>query len=389
MRSTIWRAGLVTAALMMGMAVQGESPYAAWENGPPTDPDFFPIGVWLQDPELAPRYQAAGFTMYVGLWQGPTEEQLDTLAEAGMYVICHQNETALNHPRNDLIIAWLQQDEPDNAQRAEDGGWGPPVPPEEIVSRYETMRERDPTRPVHLNLGQGVAWDGWIGRGERTNHPEDYPEYIKGCDIVSFDIYPVASSREEVQGQLWRVAHGVERLMEWSAPEQPVWSFVEASGIHTGNVASPAEIRAQVWMALIHGSAGILYFVHEWEPSFNASALLDDEETLEGVTALNHQLQELAPALNSPSVEGRLTVTTEAGDTPVAAMLKEFDGDAYIFAAVMRDTPVTAAFTLDGITTGEVHVGETGETLSIEDGRFEESLDGYEPRLYRIPGGAQ
>ena len=45
-----------------------------------------------------------------------------------------------------------------------------------------------------LNLGQGVAWDGCYGRGVRTNHPEDYPEYIRGCDLVSFDIYPVAHS---------------------------------------------------------------------------------------------------------------------------------------------------------------------------------------------------
>jgi len=388
MRPVVCFVGLITALLGMGMTAHGESPYAQWENGPPTDPGFFPIGVWLQDPELAPQYQDAGMNMYVGLWQGPTEEQLDTLAAAEMYVICHQNETALDHPRNDIIIAWLQQDEPDNAQPLEDGGYGPPVPPEEIVRRYETKRERDPTRPVHLNLGQGVAWDGWIGRGERTNHPEDYPEYIKGCDIVSFDIYPVASPRDEVQGQLWRVAHGVERLMEWSEPEQPVWSFVEASGIHTGNVASPAEIRSQVWMALVHGAVGILYFVHEWEPAFNASALLDDEETLEGVTALNHQLAGLAPVLNSPTVEGRLTVTAEPEDTPLTAMLKEYDGDAYIFAVVMRDAPVTAAFTLDGVSSGEVHVEETGESLSIEGGRFEEPLDGYETRLYRIPGGA-
>ncbi|MFO7774257.1 MAG: hypothetical protein R6W89_00525, partial [Candidatus Hydrogenedentota bacterium] len=93
MQPVIWRVGLVTALLVMGMAAQGESPYARWENGPPTDPDFFPIGVWLQDPELAPQYQEAGVTMYVGLWQGPTEEQLDTLAEEEMHVICHQNET--------------------------------------------------------------------------------------------------------------------------------------------------------------------------------------------------------------------------------------------------------------------------------------------------------
>jgi len=29
---------------------------------------------------------------------------------------------------------------------------------------------------VLLNLGQRVAYDQWIGRGARTNHPEDYVE---------------------------------------------------------------------------------------------------------------------------------------------------------------------------------------------------------------------
>ncbi len=371
---------------LMGAA---ESLYTQWENGPPTDEDFFPVGVWLQNPARAEEYRDAGINIYVGLWQGPTEEQLDALAEAGMYVICHQNETALNHPRNDIIIAWLQQDEPDNAQALPEGGYGPPVPPREIVERYEAMREADPTRPVHLNLGQGVAWDGWHGRGVRTNHPEDYPEYIQGCDIVSFDIYPVANSREPVQGNLWRVARGVERLVRWSEPHQPVWSFVEASGIHTGRTATPAQIKTQIWMSLIHGSTGILYFVHEWEPAFNEAAMLSNEETLAGVTAINEQLHELAPVLNSPTVEGRLEAVTEDEDVPVAAMLKEHEGDAYVFAVVMRDRPAAAAFTVTGLSDGtEVHVTETGETLTTEGGAFTEALDGYETRLYRIPGGA-
>lgn len=29
-----------------------ENPYAHWPNGPSPDPAFFPIGVWLQDPEM-------------------------------------------------------------------------------------------------------------------------------------------------------------------------------------------------------------------------------------------------------------------------------------------------------------------------------------------------
>ena len=52
------------------------SPYAQWQNGPPTDPAFFPLGVWVQDPRNAEPYQEIGVNTYVGLWQGPTEDQL-------------------------------------------------------------------------------------------------------------------------------------------------------------------------------------------------------------------------------------------------------------------------------------------------------------------------
>jgi hypothetical protein len=48
----------------------------AYENGFPTDPGFFPIGVWLQSPANAPEYKAIGINTFVGLWEGPTELQL-------------------------------------------------------------------------------------------------------------------------------------------------------------------------------------------------------------------------------------------------------------------------------------------------------------------------
>nr|WP_309690648.1 hypothetical protein [Armatimonas sp.] len=50
-----------------------------WKNGLPSSPDYFPLGVWLQSPENAGRYAAAGINLYVALWQGPTEKQLAAL----------------------------------------------------------------------------------------------------------------------------------------------------------------------------------------------------------------------------------------------------------------------------------------------------------------------
>ena len=60
----------------------------------PADPSTFPVAVWLQDPRMAGRYQAAGINLYVGLWKGPTERQLAALKAARMPVICEQNEIA-------------------------------------------------------------------------------------------------------------------------------------------------------------------------------------------------------------------------------------------------------------------------------------------------------
>ena len=195
-------------------APAGASTYAQWKNGPPKDPNWFPLAVWLQEPNLAGKYKAIGINTYVALWEGPTEEQLAVLKKAGMLVFVEENEVARKHVDDPTIIGWMHGDEPDNAQSLGDGkGYGPPVAPDKIVSGYERIRSADPSRPVILNLGQGVAWDHWFGRGPRSNHPEDYPEYVKGCDIVSFDIYPVTSPYPEVKGNLWYVANGVDRLV--------------------------------------------------------------------------------------------------------------------------------------------------------------------------------
>src|SRR5438034_8177262 len=73
------------------------NPYAKWTHGPPSDPSYFPIAVWLQDPKNAAKFHDAGINLYVGLWRGPTEEQLSALKVAGMAVICEQNAVGLAH----------------------------------------------------------------------------------------------------------------------------------------------------------------------------------------------------------------------------------------------------------------------------------------------------
>jgi len=373
--------------------------YAAWTSGPGKDPGYFPIAVWLQDPKNAAKYKAIGVNVYVALWRGPNQEQIAELKKHGIGVICGQNRWALEHLDEPTIVGWMHGDEPDNAQSLPGGkGYGPPIPPEKIVEDYRKIKAKDPTRPVMLNLGQGVAWDGWYGRGVRTNHPEDYPEYARGGDIISFDIYPAVHDRAVVAGKLWYVPYGVQRLRQWTKGEKVVWDCIECTRISNPKVKpTPQQVKAEVWMSIVHGSQGLIYFCHQFKPSFIEAGLLADEEMAKAVGAINRQIHELAAVINSPSVPDAAAVEAEKAEVsaervkmlpggPIATMAKRHGGATYIFAVRMDPGPAKATFQVQGIS-GKAEVEVLGENrrIAAEGGRFVDDFGPCEVHLYKAP----
>lgn len=392
-----WRIGWVTAVLAATIAAAAAAPpYAGWERGPSADPAFFPIAVWLQAPSRAAEYKGIGINTYVGLWRGPTEEQLAELERHGMRVICDQNAIGLQALEDPVIAGWMHGDEPDNAQSDGRGGYGPPIEPARITADYARLRSRDPSRPVLLNLGQGVAWDGWYGRGTRTNHPEDYPAYAKGGDIVSFDIYPVNSGHPDVQDKLWLVSHGVDRLRQWAGDDKVVWTCIECTQIGaTGRRPTPAEVRAEVWMSLIHGAQGVIYFVHEFEIKdeagtvsrpFTEAGLLRDTEMAVAVGAINRRILALAPALNAPPPDPNpVTVRSANPDVPIHIATRIHDGSLYLFAAAMRNQSTTGAFQIQGLAPdAAARVLDEDRSLPISNGAFTDTFEPFAVHLYQV-----
>lgn len=138
-------------------------------------------------------------------------------------------------------------------------------------------------------------------------------------------------------------------------------------------------------MSIIHGSMGLIYFVHEWEPRFNESALLSDKEMLSAVTVINQQIIRLAPVLNSPAVRDAVSVSSAKEGVPVAIMTKRHETATYIFAVGMRNGETTAILTVHsrkGINTVEV-LGENRTILS-KDGVFKDKFEPWDVHLYRF-----
>ncbi|MGO8789088.1 MAG: hypothetical protein ACLQVL_17130 [Terriglobia bacterium] len=382
---------LIFLLLVTGKTLLAQSPYQQWKNGPPADADYFPLAVWLQDPEYAARYKAAGINVYVGLWEGPTEQQLSDLTKMGMPVVCEQNKVGLAHKDDPIIVGWMHGDEPDNLQDVTDPktgkqGYGPPVPPALVVREYQSLRAADPTRPVMLNLGQGVANDEWAGRGADAKL-DVYPEYIKGADIVSFDVYPVTNlGKPDGENYLWYVAKGAERLGKWGGRGRIVWNAIECTHIDNPQAkVTPAQLRAEVWMSLVHGSRGIIYFVHEFKPRSSDHALLDDPPMLAAVTGINAQIRRLASVLNSPSMEDAVTVTSSSETVPIDVMVKRQGDSIYLFAVGMRNAPTTGSFSLPALPPeAQVQVLDEGRTLAAKNGKFTDSFKSYDVHVYRV-----
>lgn len=356
----------------------GPSYYGAWPRGFPSDASFFPIGVWMQNPANAERFAAVGVNHLVGLWQGPTEEQLANARAADMPVVCEQAGIWAANLDNLDIQGWLQADGPDNAQEMPDGSYGPCIEPAVTKARYADMATADASRPIMLLLGRGVATPDWVGRGDCTGRSEDYYEYAQSADILVNYTYPIAN-----QQPIELVATGVEKLNTYAGWKKPVVADVEASSIEGLPRPSPSQLRAEVWMSLIHGAAGIQYFCHRMTP-LNETDCLDDADTASALERINRELTQLAPALNSQSYA--LSPRSSNADVPIRAVLKYLGGERYVFAAGMADGATTAAFALNGID-ASVSIEVIGEDRSIvpSDGRFEDAFQPYAVHLYRIP----
>jgi hypothetical protein len=99
------------------------------------------------------------------------------------------------------IVGWMHGDEPDNAQSLGSGkGYGPPIPPATIVEGYDKIRKADPDRPVLLNLGQGVARDGWPKRHDGRTYLSSVA-MREGETTATFTLPGTGDARVEVLGE--------------------------------------------------------------------------------------------------------------------------------------------------------------------------------------------
>ena len=183
------------------------------------------------------EFKSIGVNMYIGFFGDLDQASLSSLAASQMPLVPDQNSVGLTGSGNSTIQGWDQTDEPDNAQPNGSGGYGPCIPPSQIIASYQAIRSNDVTRPIMLNFGRGVSDINYGGRGSCTGNTNYYTQASPGGDILSFDIYPIS----DYNGRLEMVAAGVDNLRAQSGNTKTRLEILlkPHRAIHGGTVPLP------------------------------------------------------------------------------------------------------------------------------------------------------
>ena len=405
--------GILVSTAASLSAETGKNAFSRWKNLP-QDENFFPIGVWVQAPSDAGKYKELGINFYFGLWKGPTAEQIQELKKHGMGVVCHFNEYAKENLLNEPAVwGWMHSDEPDLAlhfprellkgpggkeiikkhwpeiytqldlDRNEYNGWGMGLHPvNDIQSGYQEIKKNDLKRPVFIQLSMAVANEGIeMGRGDRSGKIWEYPLYMEGSDVVSFDIYPVAYGNPD---KLWQISKGIDQLKAWGSGDRPRMVILEAG---FGEVwASKHQQRAQLWLAINHGAQGIAWFAHRWikengqEKFYSARMPLQHPEVGQAIKELNLEVLSLASVINAEK-PGNIAAA-KGIELDLGARKK--DDILYLFAVERGGKSGLAEITLNGIDRAEIEVLGENRTLTCTGGVFKDDFEPWAVHLYKI-----
>ena len=261
---------------------------------------FFPIGVWVPPAYDFDKWKSRNVNTMVGV----TQDFETWNAEAnnlGLRMIRDSRPDPADDAGEPLLLAWAQDDEPDGIYSQ--------IPYNQIQARYAVWKSADPGRPVFINfvgdlnqydLANGESGDDW------------YAKYVAGADWISADTYPVNFGRS-------LSSHGamVDHLRAL-AGNKPVFAFIESSDIdptRDGPGPTRDELRAEIWLAIIHGVRGLWYFPEQVGSGIpflydSTSADVADEMTQQNavITGLAGVLQ---GAINPPGVSAAVSAPLE------------------------------------------------------------------------------
>ncbi|MBM3475300.1 MAG: hypothetical protein FJX75_18720 [Armatimonadetes bacterium] len=326
---------------------------------------FFPIGIYHASPKDFARLPAMGFNSAVawGTTVDGAREGLQAAQDAGLKAILELSaflrdqynpdglsqliDALKSHP---ALLTWYTVDEPSGKQL----DW--------CRDALRLIRERDPNHPVYLV----------------SCNPGEFALYAPTTEILAIDPYPIP------HGSVEMVANWMKAAQAAVGGEQPIWLIPQChnpiaySSPTGGRGPTPAEERCMVYLGLIYGAKGIIYYPWDDGPC----GLTHDPALMQAVTELNAELADIGPDLLASR---RRLIADGTGEHP-GLHAATFIGDkrVYLLATNTTNAPLSFSLPFPGAINDAVQLPYEGRTLQTAAGLLADTLAPLQVRLYAL-----
>jgi len=361
---------------------------------------FFLIGTFMPPPADFKKWHDRGVNTAVGesytdpttgLANGALLKAWDTAAQAqGIRTIRRPMPNPSDDVGNPTLLAWAQMDEPDVS------GAGLRNLATEVAN-YQLWKAADPSRPVYLNFagpdvltaiaGPKPSWclDSTGGCSLVTNHMD----YInQALDWVSADIYPAAGNLpdESRRYDVSLVGDPIDKIRSWT--DKPSFCYIETSDqkytTKSTRGVTHDEVRAEIWVAVVHGVRGYVFFPEVVPPSgVGASVDGTPADVAAELTIQNATVTQLAPVL-----QGAINPTTVGATVPapLQAGWRDAPSGKYFFVVNTKQPTLTnAAITLTGVGTAtSASVFGESRTVTLANGQLTDTFGAFAVHIYVV-----
>ncbi|MGD1000245.1 MAG: hypothetical protein ABSA67_06045 [Candidatus Brocadiia bacterium] len=238
-----------------------------------------------------------------------------------------------------------------------------------VADVYHWMRKMQKTRPVFVTLSPGfmpssAMWD-------KETRQALYPGYIENCDAAGF-VLP-ADPAAAAADWLNRVGEGVDELGRLAGPGRPVVFWLEVTPS-----LEPAQARAAIWSAIIHGATAIGYRMQQGD-----KPPVPDDKMAAALKQLNEQVAHLAPAILGEPARGKVQMTMNNAQ-PCRCKATESEGATFIFAQ-NAGADGKAVIRIEGLRAGtNIEVLGEGRTLASDRGEFSDDFASLADHVYKL-----
>ncbi len=329
---------------------------------------FFPIGVWVAPASDFAKWKDRGINTVTEVPQGHDLERWTAEARRhGLRMIRAPRPRPEDDRGEELLLAWLLPDEPDLRD----------IPAAPLRQLYDHWKSVDPDRPVLVNFS-----GGHVLNLQGTCRRSCYREHLAAADWVASAIYPVTGwGRAD---SLHWVGRAVTELSRMSG-ERPQFAFIETSdqrlsdGHRTTRGVTAAEMRAEIWSAIVAGARGIYYFSSSFNPfEFDTTP----PDVVGEMVRQNALITGLAPVLqgviNPPPVGAHVR-------TPLEVTWRSTDSAHYVIVVNTTSTPFSGqTVSLRGMAARTADVHGEGRSVSVDGDVIRDDFGPHDVHIYVI-----